>query len=488
MTLQQTVVDITGGYNPATLSFLDKKTLVSWDCTLSMDDGPTANINVVNVNEFDNVDNLQKEVKLFLEVNGTTTLWFVGNPQSFECEVNHATNVMTIKCTSFLNRLEMKPINTYTFDPTLGYDTYVQPLIEEICFDFLGLPDDGSIVDISSSGYGNALEKITISEENSAHALKQLAQAFGCELFINKDGKLTNDAFKTGASTVDVKIPDEYLITSKKVITEEEGFSAVRVRGRYTSLDELGLVNVHNNTHSLNINYDGTYYQMDLYVQNANIDELRNAVYTSSTPGINITLNQIYGNGKIQVNIARTPAFTVGTYTVNISISVRRIPWNEAAGFANNRLTTPKSMIVNSVYTIKDFTTVPRTQNIGPRYRSDKSADEKEDNRIDLTVIENTLVTKYGIRWLEIDNPYIDNQTVALYVAERAFVVQEQAKHTWQLDIAYMAEIDLNMVVEWTRADTKDTLIGVVRKINLAWQASDSSIRMSLIVEEFISD
>jgi len=444
MTLQQTVVDKSGGYNPLTLSFLDKKTLISWDVSLSMDDGPAASINVVNVNNFDDVDNLQKEVRLYLEVNGVTTLWFLGAPQSFDCEVNHATNVMAIKCTSFLNRLEMKPINTYTFDPALGHSTTVKELMAELATHFMGLVDDGTVFQFQNTGYGNALEKITISEESAAHAFKQLAQAYGCELFINKSGVMINEEFKDGASSVDVIIADEYLITSKKTITEEEGFSAVRVRGRYTSLEEAGLISVYNAVHVLNINYTGVYYQLDLYVQNANVDELRNAVYSSTTSGIAVTLNQVYGNGKIQVNIAKTPAFTPGTYNVNVTIEVRRIPWNEAGGFANNRLTTPKSMMVNAAYTVKDFTTVPRTQNIGPRYRSDKSADEKEDNRIDVTLTDPALASKYGIRWLEIDNPYIDNQTIAALVAQRAFDVQAQAKHTWQLDIAYIKEIDLN--------------------------------------------
>ena len=453
-----------------------------WDVTLSMDRGATAVVLFTNEDStYDDVSLLQEQFELYIQNNSVTTQWFRGWLISVDPTYD-ANNNRLARCqfASVFAPLDRKPVNTHTFDPTGGTPVSGQSVLEELIGTYGSI--DSSFYDFTNTT-DTRFSKITISEDSLIHAARQIAQAAEQELFVDNLGVLkTEDYVVTPIVTPDISLLSYQVLRAAPQFSNEQGFSRLRIRGRYLSLEEQGTTSFFNSNVTVELAQasDSVLVTISLGISEV---EMVNATYTSSTPGITVELEQALANGRALVRATKSPdGFDAGETTFNVTISGPQFWAIEYLSTSVQQTTNVKARAHATLKAWRMMDQVANREFTTWTWRSPKEADSPEEARIDVVGDDSALVTEFGVRWQEVDNPYIPSTTIAQDVGDRVFQEFKQGRQVWILDIMYNDAIRLNQSIEFS---TQSLLItGVVRQISISYVAANSQLTMKIHVEE----
>lgn len=451
--------------------------LISWEVTQSIDSGTTATIELSNKDRFYmDPDFLNEYVELYAVCNASTKQWFGGIIAAIDPGVQLFEKRVTLRCVSVFSSLDRKPVNTEKFASVAG-DTLINQLLNE--YGSIDAAHIGALTAASGATFTN----IVVSEASLISALRMISQACQVEMFVDGDGTFKLEAYKLSGDGLDYTIPPEYIKAVSTSLSNEQGFSYVRVRGRYVAESELGSVLLAGGTTSFYLASPQKCVEWDT-VEGASAEEI--LAGTPSTSTSNATLQVIkVTNSVVRWRLCKTVGeFPAGiTSGINYEVNGTQKSPNEAFGLSNQALPILSSQ-AESMLSIVDRQTKlsPRVQWFGGR--SLKPADEAEENRVDEVRSDATLVSEFGVRWTEVDNVFIYSVANAQSVGDRVIQEFKQSRKTHTVEMVYDENLGVNQKVRFTEPNSSETIDGVVREIRVRYDAATPTLDMMLLIEE----
>lgn len=462
-----------------------------------MDGMPTGTITVNNFQKaYDNDAWMSNKVAFQASDGTTTTNWFNGYITGIAPTYEDRGNQMVqFTVASYFDRLSKKPINTEKYGAyNSAYPTSIngQALLDEILATYCSYPY--SLFDFSACA-AQPFEKICISENSVSEAIKKIGQAALREIYVNESGKLVAATYKVLGDAAHA-IPREHVIKASLTIDDEAAFSRVRVRGRYTEYDfnsDVQTVNIGYQNFNANSFPVVNFALTPIFdINNLNALKIQNASVTAPTePNFiegylaNPTLNGVNWFADLYLKVDG-PLASTGIKNLTVTIGLGNMVSQDRT--ASLFQTPVKSTLSKSFSVAQSFLPVSAkvAGRAGSGFRSLKSPDEPENNRLDLVVEDTALFNKYGVLWEEIDNPYIPTLQRCQDVGERLLQELKQSRRRWKIDLAYYPHIRLNQRVSIPLIDTNKVLQGVVRtiEINYAIQDQSESLLMSAEIDE----
>ena len=458
--------------------------VVSWTASLSLRGGSSAEM---TLSEGDgtlaSTSTLGETYELHADIDGVSQAVFRGivSDISVDMSANDPSYKYSVSLQSFAASLARKPINTETFGTTAVPVTGENMLnsvaqkygaMSSLDFDF-------------SSCSGTDFSHVTLVGDSMISVFKDVANASECDLFVDHDGKLKTALHTTSASAVALSNSD--IISISKGITNLDGFSCIRVRGRYKSLDETGPSLWHNQNISFVTSSATSTFSTTIATQ-ATPQEIRAATWDTDESDVSAYITNITDGGVISVRFtksgsawpaASTISFNVqGTGPVNWlverqSISLQTIqnvkPRAEMAGYSHIDNSSQRQGFVNWAW------------------RSQKEADAKEESRIDLVGFCTGLISEFGMRWFEVDNAYVPSITKAQNLGCRKIQEFLMSREVFELSMSWDGSVTLNDAVSFTDPFSDTTVTGVVTAIEISWSQDNVDFNANLTVEIFDS-
>jgi hypothetical protein len=291
------------------------------------------------------------------------------------------------------------------------------------------------------------------------------------------------------------EIPYYKIKNASLSINDEIGFSRIRVRGRYKEFEDDVLTitigpsyyNMVTDTTPQSINFPiPTFYDLTaLKIVNARV-ECSHPLFVSGYLA-NPRLDGLVWFVDLNLEVTGTLSDPGGHTLSGVDLIFGDV--QEAIGTSIQNSPVKGSLRQSAKVSRALQRTRGQTYSkYGVSFRSLKPPDEKEDNRLDVVVEDVDLFNSFGVLWEEIDNVYIPNETRCYEVAERRFQEYKQSRKKWQIDMVYDKDVEINQRVAVKVPDTNKLIQGVVRQIELTFDAKKSSLMMKLDIEEFRVD
>lgn len=346
--------------------------------------------------------------------------------------------------------LSRRPVTTETIESMTGADlmAYLLDTYGAMSSDFRDVSVDGSEV----------FSSINISEDSIFEALRKIAEACNVEIFLQGDGKIYTGTKKTNADGYDYELSIADIEGDTEEQTSEFNEASVcRVRGRYQLLSELSAdvflkeaqsyyFTVENQPtyHFLRININDS-DQVDGVWLNARI------VLTEGYEGV-VTKGFVYDveydtNGDRFAVVKLYGDFT-GDNTFTTNFAVKCHP--KLTGVESVKYTVNSTKIKRRMFTFADISSAV----VGKRRRGMKgqistNSDENQEQRIEVTVEDSSLVSDIGVRYMEVDNPYIQDSAQATTIGERALAEAKMSGNIINLTTCFIPDLrEVNKVVK----------------------------------------
>jgi len=472
-------------------------------------------------------------VRLNLASTATTT--GIGSPACFSgsttilglvSEVEDVRDISSLeanlKFRSFFATSYKKAINTEYFISTAS--TVLSSILEG----YAGIPS--ALVDISLSP-SNTIVGV-VSGNNVLEECVKIAQASEANLFVDIGGILKVRNWKDASDSIDVVIPPESLKGASILRGTSVGPTVIAVKGRYISNFDAGeqFYTVKNPADQTSADPNKSVAKqgmkdacskvglgrprLDMLIKKlaATAEDLANSAFritetTTECPTVDsssgvITNRQTVGGKFHGINIIADAQMEVvlsddcdgylepGDFSWEYDVVGQRRKHTEkddpgmlqrpdlsnrlkALRLAENAVRQASGRPVSQLGTSVDGT----LDNV-------RTSDERDDQRIEMFVVDDDLVAEFGIIIEQLDNQYISDYETLFDVAIRRFQEYKMQRNVWQVEVAYLPCLSVNDVVQFVTPDGNDTVTGVLSSIKLSY-TSAPEVLMSLTVESF---
>lgn len=358
--------------------------------------------------------------------------------------------------------------------------------------------------------------------QNMLEEMRKIAQAGKSTLFVQRDGILVTGAWKDSSSAVDVEIPDEAIIDAQIARDTEQIPSRITVRGCHITKRKEGKKdmadagepqggggpgaggNPNNGKGQPQICVKNGIPQRDAEGKLENMrgsrEDLRNADVTVS-PGYAYEGSEDIQDGGMDVTLTSDSGYMgAGDHQIGIRVQGEESPSYEyeggrqqdKAGQDNEKLPEQQLRALGEKLGGKPARGPAGgggNPGGGGNKSPDKKANETEDTQIEMTVTDPDLLAEFGVVEEEIDNKYLATMEQLFDVAVRRFQEAKMRRNSYKVSCGYLACLELNNVVTFRTpkkfgAD-RITVTGLVTKIDVQYDANNSAVSMSLIVESF---
>lgn len=463
--------------------------IISWNVSLSMDSGITANVEVSNHDEQYDPDSLVNEqITLFAQANNTAKQWFRGvitnaNPTW----AVGGKKTISLQCNSVHQSLSKKPINTEKYASITG-----EALLNELLGTYGSL--DSSFFNFAASS-GTTFTNVLVSGNSILDAVRLIAQASLNEVYTSRLGVMVTEAYKLVGDATDLTVDEKLVSKVTRSANNQEPKSRVRVRGNFITVMDSAATNLFNANIVLWVPTETRSMDIQMAITDSvMLENMLSATYTVTTPPGEYTAkirrfsNEFPNHIIITIRKVGNFLFGPGIFPLTLAGVGFNQSITEFGGPSNaTQLVDGRKPTEMKLLRVVESVSKATPRRSGLVKLSDKSADEEEDNRIDVVVTDAGLVAIYGVRWDEVDNPYIPTEARATEVGERVLQEFRQSQRTWQVDLAYEdnAGFDLNKKVVVPKPESTQTITGVIRSINLSYSPATPALSMSAVVEEF---
>jgi len=410
-----------------------------------------------------------------------TRNWLSGVIVDIDYSDDVSNDNVTLKLKSYYAQLAKKPVGSYQY---LATNDFVMADVAKV---FGGIPE--ALFDFETTTilfYG------VVNGTNILEELKQLASACKKEFFVQTNGILVSEAWKTSASSVDHVIPPEAIQAHNITKSDIIGPSRLRVRGAFVSKYEQG-------EQPLMLDPGGGHVQCvtngikqpDIEVKLRGLlgdeNELKAAQLAASLDGSFDYIKRVRKKGggiDAVVKGNATPYMGEGNQSVRFELTGRRKPDYEleSANAQSNKITDIQRNQDSAFSNFSaELAASPRKRN-RRIINKDKNSDENEPIQIEAVVTDNQLVAEFGVIQEEFENLYVFDPDILVDLAKRRFEEFKMQRHTWRLNTEYLPCLQVNQVVQFvTKYGT--TITGLLSEISI--NSDVKSAKMQLTVESF---
>lgn len=335
---------------------------------------------------------------------------------------------------------------------------------------------------------------IIVQGDSTLESARQIAQVCGCELFTNNEGKLILMPFCTVDTVVFKQVQSNRLLAISKNISRVDVFSAIRVRGRYQSVEENAVQVWFTESRFKIISTPNVTSFYESYSTNSTQIEVAGTLWTATVEEvvgvpipINVRLEEVNINGIAVFKFTKqNGSFPIGQLTVTLFGEGKRawsVERNSMSLQVISNIKTRALRASESNYGVS----ASRRSFINWGWKSQKEVDAVEEARIDIVGMSGVSGPE-GVIWHEIDNVYISTVEQAEQVGDRAFVEYRQSQTTFELDVVYDHVISLNRKVQFNDPTNNNAVVfGVITKLEITYTPNNSEIMAKVTVEKLIS-
>jgi len=507
--------------------------LINWSMSCSMGGSYDGSVALTNEDRQYDKSLRYDPIRVRLNVTARTTgvardpecfagnvAWIYGVIADVEEGEGISEGMANLKVMSFHTRLSRKSLTTERLETTVGdakssldYIAETYGTLPTELFDF----SETEALPVCGAGDG----------QNMIEEMRKIAQAGRSTLFVQRDGILVTGAWKDADSAVDYDIPDEAIIDAQINRDTEQIPSRITVRGCHITKRKEGKKDLadggepaggggpggggggqpNNQKGPMGLCVKNGLPQPDACAKLGNMkgngEDLRNADVTVSDgysyegyePG------SYEGGGGMDVNVTGEDGYMgAGDHSIGVRVQGEESPYYEHEGgrqqdkaAQDNEKLPEKQLRALGEKLGNNPARGPAGGGGNPGGGGNKSPDKKpnetEDTQIEMTVTDPDLLAEFGVVEEEIDNPYLATYEQLFDVAVRRFQEAKMRRNTYKVNVGYLACLELNHVVTFRTpkkfgAD-RITVTGLITKIDVSYDANNSAVSMSLIVESF---
>jgi hypothetical protein len=452
-----------------------------WSARTSLRGGSGANLQLKATGGEDILSLLGDTYSIYADVDGTTWPVYTGILQSGTLSTSASSSGVSfdVELSSQVASLDNKPINTEKFGDSTTPVT--SQSILTTMFDRYG-SIDSSLYSFGGS-YGSVFEYITVQGDSLIQEARLIAQADGKEMFVNSSGVLRVEDHAVATLLGFHSIPDWRIKSCSRSDSHQEAFSVVRVRGRYVSLEDLGPATWYNQ--SVTVTPPPNTFLVEVTIMTGGTQaEVLAATWSSSTAATTVILLSTTDSGSATFQLLRSGASGFSSpEAVNLQC-VGPNAWGvERDSLSLQTLTNIKTRAMRS--NSKVFgSDVGRRSFVNWGWKSQKSPDEVEESRIDVVGSDATLISRFGVRWYEVDNVYIPTVSKATEVGTRALKEFENSATTYELDTIWDGSLGVNDVARFTDPFSESLVYGVVVECEISYDVASSNLSGRFVVEK----
>lgn len=469
------------------MATIQNEDVLNFSCSLSLRSGCSASMRVVRSKAdaaVDPNDWLGQIYSLYVKQDSVDYLVFVGVVDDISVSVDTDSNIFyDVGLVSQTASLATKPINTETY----GLDEVVSVTGEDILNDiFITYGSiDASLVNTSRAATtDDSFRFVTIMGDSCIEEAKKIAQAsvVGNEplyLYTREDGVL--DVQKFGLNPVPYSISSSKIMSVSKQVTKMDGFSKVRVRGRYQSLDESGPSTWYNQSFNINNNEVAPSFYKVINVK-GDVTEIRATKWTSTTPLVSVRMVSANTNGTAKFRFFNSNGFPSGPTTINLSGYGPRAWSNEKDSMSLQTISNMKSGALNASRAMVE-SQGGRNSFVNWAWSSQKESDASEESRIDIVGVDSSLLSELGVRFTTIDNPYIPHVDTATSIGTDFFTQFKRSKEVWQVRMIYDSDVTINKLVTFPDPISGATKIAVVTNSEISYDPQTANAEQNITLE-----
>lgn len=397
--------------------------IISWTSNLTLKASASATLTLSNKDDqySQHTEDLRGQlVTISLTQNSVAYTVFKGRIQSMRFsrdENNLKTAELNLVPVSDI--LKNRPLTTETIDKT------GTALLTYLLNTYGGL--DSNYFDVSIDN-GESFTDVNVSENSIYSAIKKVADAANLEAFTNNVGKFVTQLKKDENSSVDYTLTEAEVEKITESASDQFLSSVARVRGRYIIGTEDGLVTIvpegnfggfPRTDGLIYVNVLPAFDIDDVQALTARVD-----IVSGATSAV------VVGRQENYITIRLEGDFTVGQVNI-VTFSVK--------GYLFTQEDIDKATI-NALGTTQEFMnredmlfalaggmdpSLPFYLMKSSAKQINRHSNENEPTRIDEVVVDQDKISQVGMRHLEVDNVYIQDEFMAREIGERTLLDQE---------------------------------------------------------------
>lgn len=488
---------------PSTLNDL----IVSWEANYSLTGGFSASLVARNPNKvIDSQALLWTSLNIETEAAVTSSLdatdaqyegaasWVAGvvsHVDESESEVE-GDEVLTIKLSSYFERLRDRPVNTETFG--VG----ISSIINTVLSGYAGVP--AALYSIATGH--NATFRGVVQGDSVYSEIELLARAGWADAFVQVGGKLEIGVWKDASSSVDFALTDEAVIDIQFARTIEKAPSLIYVRGGYQSLLGCGLRVISGEPSEIPTTAKGgrdkcsipgaTGVSFDMTLKNleGSKEAIKNAGFVlfgdTSFDSVDVPKDGEEGQATLTVKPETSgDQFDSGDLKTTRVTSLSRENDSDVntSGSSRGKGGVERKRKQDRL-TSRLTGTAPGVATGTPTLSDDQTSDSADKGRLNFGLVDTTLASDYGVVSGSVDNTYITNGMVAFRAAIREFQETRMRRRTYELKTVYIPLLRINHVITF-KDKAENTIKGRIVGIKTSWSVETSEVTMNLTVESF---
>jgi hypothetical protein len=491
------------------MATIDKSDIISWRVSFSLTSAASATVVLDNsTDKFSpeverirgqlitiNVESNPDDLEISGSESGAAFPIFTGRIKSVRPTIDTASAEKRVELgiNSVTDGLKSRPVTTETLDED-GAD-----LMSLLLTDYGGLnPIFVDIVEDNSERFDN----INVQENSLIGAVRKIADAANVEVFVGLEGTITTDAKKDASSAVDFTLSGSNISgVVQEIDTEVTLPSACRVRGRYiTDLENSKTIIINDRTVGVIARND---FQVIVRVftdtsfilssgsdpVEYNITELQ-AIVAVVDVASGADSGEVLGLDRFGALLIRfrsdTNSFVVAELNeITFTVRTNLLEDSEILGTEVDSLGEGLNEKMDKFQVLQDYlgggaVTARTYVKFPPDRQIPKRLDEETNNRLEVIVTNSDSMCEVGLRYMDIDNLYIQDELAAIEVGNRALLERRMSAQSFRCEGPWTEQLTqinkvVNLVFPYTTPSRTEKVL--LTRLTVSFDARDHSLK-----------
>lgn len=496
--------------------------IISWNMQCSMKAAYGGSVSLTNKLGVIDVSIRTTRIQIQLDCDATVSdvsgtvgafdgdiLWVNGLVAGIEEQEAISERMVAFKFKSYYARLANKPLYT---EHDVG-SNLANSALTQIANDYAGIADSLYAFSVKENDICGPVQGSSMLEE-----MKNVAQAGEGTLFVNELGILVAEQWKDNNTGLEFTIPDEAIVSAQKSRNDNQLATCLKIRGCFFSefdegdqeqqkpggggqprgkvvkcvqngmpQEEFCARFAGNNLKGLKDDQGNAQFQVvggdGFEVVGITIDETGTDV------------NYIKGSGEFMDDPDKV--YEAETNVVGPIRNTSEFESYESSGSAgreamarNDKAFAQLALALGGVPIagVGGPAGGGGAPGKGGNKSDDKAPQERTDVQQEVTLCDPDLVEEFGIIWEEIENKYVPDLDTLMAIGIRRFQEMKMERNQWVLNLAYVPQLKLNQVVQFTTPPLCDgptqTITGLLTSLKVNYNP-DPKASMTAVVESF---
>jgi len=376
--------------------------------------------------------------------------------------------VAVLDLASITESLQSRPVTTETLEMDGG------DLMEYLLTVYGGL--DASFIDSPLEDNGESFEKVTVSENSIIAGVRKIADACNVEIFVNRFGRIATELKRINTEAADVTLHHQEIEGSLQEQLQEVLLPSVcRVRGRSFFEQEDGGVMALGSQDFAVMPRSETRAVVKIPVDEPiSLQQAQGSEVIVAGSGAVSGQVIDFKDGELIVEIRGSwDAGETQTFTIEVEVP-QDIRVHSMASTLQETVGPGTDATMDTEATMDRIKVEPVVFKKNNRDKQiSQHRDEPTLSRIEAIASHDPTITAVGVRYMEIDNMYIQDEPIAIEIGESALLERRMAAHTFRFTGSWLPSIvDVNSIIDLQLSTTGEIVKCLLAAITTTFESA----------------